>query len=206
MAHIYETGSTGMFRGEAGYFYRVSWGGIFAGTLVALGTQLLLMLLGMGIGFGIINPVTQESLGAIGVGAGIWILASSLISLFIGGWVACRISGVSEKLRSALHGLVVWSLFTFTAFYLMTSAAGGLISGFSGVIGRSASILSGEVAGVTPEMAETAMNTASGAAVWGFLALLLSAAAAVTGAWAGRAKEVPPAISSAEERERRRAA
>ena len=207
MAYVSETGTPGMYREEP-WYYRVSWGGIFAGTLVALGNQLLWMLLGMGIGFGIISPVTQEGFGTIGIGSGIYILAVSLVSLFVGGWVCSRISSISDKFKSGLHGLVVWALFTFTAFYLMTTAAGGLISSFAGVIGRNAAIIAGEMPGITPEMAQSALDTASRASLWGFFALLLTAVAAVLGGWVGRHKETAMRAGVSEERERggRRAA
>ena len=207
MAYVSETGTPGMYRDEP-WYYRVSWGGIFAGTLVALGNQLLWMLLGMGIGFGIISPVTAEGFGGIGIGSGIYILAVSLVSLFLGGWVCARISSISDKFKSGLHDLVVWALFTFTAFYLMTTAAGGLISSFAGIIGRNAAIIAGEMPGITPEMAQTALSTASRASLWGFFALLLTAVAAVFGGWVGRSKERTAAGVSVEERERggRRAA
>lgn len=188
MAYVYETGTPGMYKYEP-WFFRVSWGGIFAGTLVALGNQLLWMLLGMGIGLGVISPVTQEGFGAIGIGAGLYMLVITLVSLFVGGWVACKLSGITDKTKSVLHGLVVWALFTFTAFYLMTTAAGGLISSFAGVIGRSVSIIAGEMQAITPGMAETAMDAASRASLWGFFALALSAVAAIAGAWVGRSKE-----------------
>ncbi len=205
MAYVSETGTPGMYREEA-WYYRVSWGGIFAGTLVALGNQLLWMLLGLGIGFGIISPMTAEGT-TIGIGSGIYILAVSLVSLFLGGWVCARISSISDKFKAGLHGLVVWAVFTFTAFYLMTTAAGGLISSFAGVIGRNASIIAGEMPGITPEMAQTALDTASRASLWGFFALLLTAIAAVVGGFAGRAKERGTTVTF-EEKERggRRAA
>lgn len=206
MAYVYETGTPGMYKYEP-WFYRVSWGGIFAGTLVALVNQLTWMLLGMGIGLGVVSPVTQEGFGAIGIGAGIYILAVTLVSLFLGGWVASKLSGITSKTKSALHGLVVWALFTFTAFYLMTTAAGGLISSFAGVIGRSTSIIAGELQGVTPGMAESAMDAASRASLWGFFALALSAAAAIFGAWAGRSKETTTiGAAAAEEKEHGRRA
>lgn len=205
MAYVSDTGTPGMYKYEP-WYYRVSWGGIFAGTLVALGNQLLWMLLGMGIGLGVISPMAG-GLEGVGVGTGIYILLVTLISLFVGGWVACRISGITDKLKSALHGLVVWAVFTFTAFYIMTTAAGGLISSFAGIIGRSAAIATGELPGITPEMAQAALDTASRASLWGFFALLLSAAAAVLGGWAGRSKETTTiGAAAAEERERGRRA
>ncbi|MCL4874435.1 hypothetical protein KJ039_10190 [bacterium] len=204
MAYVSDTGTPGMYKYEP-WYYRVSWGGIFAGTLVALGVQLLLMLLGMGIGFGIISPA--EGFEGVGVGTGIYVLLATLVSLFVGGWVACRISGITDKLKSGLHGLVVWALFTFTAFYLMTTAAGGLISSFAGIIGRSAAIAAGELPGVTPEMTQAALDAVSRTSLWAFFALILSAVAAVLGGWVGRSKEVTTiGAAAAEERERGRRA
>ena len=159
------------------------------------------------IGFGILNPMTEGGFGAVGIGTGIYILAVSLVSLFLGGWVTSRISGITDKLKSGLHGLVVWALFTFTAFYLMTTAAGGLISSFAGIIGRSASMILGEVPGITPEMAQNALDTASRASLWGFFALLITAVAAVFGGYVGRSKETTTVgAAAAEERERGRRA
>lgn len=206
MAYVTDTGTPGMYKYEP-WFFRVSWGGIFAGTLVALGNQLAWMLLGMGIGLGVISPVTQEGFGAIGFGAGIYMLAITLVSLFLGGWVACKLSGITDRMKAVLHGIVVWALFTFTAFYLMTTAAGGLISSFAGVIGRSVSIVAGEIPGVTPEVAQSALDAASSASIWGFFALALSAAAAIAGAWYGRSKETTTiGAAAAEEREHGRKA
>src|SRR3989337_954530 len=80
--------------------------------------------------------------------------------------------------------------------------SGGLISSFAGVIGRSTAIIAGEVQGITPGMAESALDAASRASLWGFFALVLSAAAAIVGAWAGRSKEATTVGAvAAEERE-----
>ncbi|MEW5745225.1 MAG: hypothetical protein AB1805_07305 [Nitrospirota bacterium] len=137
---------------EVGFFRRISWGAIFAGTIVALVIGLALSLLGMGIGLGTINPATEQNpLGGIGIGAGIWMAISTLISLFAGGWVASRMAGYPRSLLGVLHGVVVWGLVTLFSFYLMTTAIGMLLSGVAGVLGRGISLLGSGVAAVAQQ-------------------------------------------------------
>ena len=70
-------------------FARVSWGSIFAGAIIALATQLVLTLVGMAIGLATVSPASggTPSGTALGLGATIWLLISSLISLFFGGYI-----------------------------------------------------------------------------------------------------------------------
>ncbi|MCL5237856.1 MAG: hypothetical protein M1353_08420 [Nitrospirae bacterium] len=90
-----------------GFLKRISWGAIFAGTIVALVIELTLSLLGMGIGLGVVNPATETNpLGGVGTGAGIWLAVSTLISLFAGGWVASRLAGFPRSSTGILHGPV----------------------------------------------------------------------------------------------------
>lgn len=150
---------------EAGFYAtvlrRVSWGAIFAGTIVALAIQLALNVLGLGIGLGIISPTEGVSEG-IGFGAGIWFLLSTLIALYFGGWVAGRMAGFPRKLTGTLHGLVVWALATLFSFYLMNTAIGTVLGGISGAIGRGLTALS-QTTEISPERArETAKEALEG--------------------------------------------
>ena len=60
---------------------RVSWGAVFAGTVIAIVTQVLLGLLGVGIGIASVDPATatSETGKAFGIGMAIWWVVSSLI-------------------------------------------------------------------------------------------------------------------------------
>lgn len=139
--------------GPAAY-KRTSWGAIFAGTVVVLATQLLLSMLGIGIGASTINPLTEQNpVSGLGTGAAIWFGISTLISLFLGGWVAGRLAGVPLKTDSMLHGLLTWGLSTLLTFYLLTSAIGGLLGGTARAVG-----------GVASTATQGAATAASGAA------------------------------------------
>lgn len=124
--------------GAPGVVRRVSWGANFAGVVVALSVQLLLSILGMAIGFGVVDPAQDaDPLAGIGIGAGIWLLASTLIALFLGGWTAGRLAGFPLRTTGLLHGIVVWGLGTLLTFWLMTSAIGSLIGGTAQLVGNA---------------------------------------------------------------------
>jgi hypothetical protein len=115
---------------------RISWGAIFAGTIVALVVQIMLSLLGVGIGLGVINPASAADLTGLGIGAAIWLVVSTLIALFIGGFVAGRLAGMPIRGDGILHGVVVWGLGTLVSLYLATSAVGGAVSGVAAMLGQ----------------------------------------------------------------------
>ncbi|OBS53898.1 MULTISPECIES: hypothetical protein [Methylosinus] len=128
-------------------FNRLSWGAVLAGAVLALVVQLLLNLLGFGLGVATLDPGTGDnpSAGAFSVAAGIWYLVAGIIAAYAGGSIAGRLSGGPVGSASALHGLISWAVTTLVVFFLLTTAVGAIIGGvFSGVgsavggMGRSA--------------------------------------------------------------------
>ena len=120
---------------------RVSWAAIFAGVVVAIAVQLLLALLGAGIGLGMIEPAsggTPEA-GSLGIGAGLWWLVSTLIALVAGGYTAAWLAGNTLRFDGVLHGIVTWGVTLLLTFYLLTTALGSLIGGAFGMVGSVAS-------------------------------------------------------------------
>jgi hypothetical protein len=135
---------------------RISWAAVFAGALIALAVQLLLSLLGLGIGFSTINPESEAGHAAegLGVGAAIWWFLSSLLALFAGGMVAGRLSGIPRQTDTMLHGVLAWSLTTMVTFYLITTSLGALISGAAGMVGKGLTLAGKGVAAVAPGATE----------------------------------------------------
>lgn len=121
---------------------RVSWGAILAGVVIAIVVQMVLSLLGAGIGLSTIDPLRYSSPDAstFGIGAGVWWAVSSMISLFAGGWVASHLAGVPEKADALLHGLVTWGLAAIVTAYLLASAVGAVVRGGASVVGTAASV------------------------------------------------------------------
>jgi hypothetical protein len=115
---------------------RVSWGAIFAGVVVALVVQVLLTMLGVGIGIATLDPGSADNPAAstFSMVAGIWYVVSGIIAAFAGGYIAARMSGKTVPTTGALHGLTTWAFTTLLVLYLLTSTAGSLVGGaFSGV-------------------------------------------------------------------------
>lgn len=116
---------------------RVSWGAIFAGVAITLTIQILLGLLGLALGASSFDPLQEQNPGkGIGIGAAIWLVVSSLVAMFIGAWVAGRLSG-GPRTDGRLHGLVTWSVATLMTVYLITTAAGNLLGGAARLLGKA---------------------------------------------------------------------
>ncbi len=117
---------------------RISWGAIFAGVIIAMVVQVLLGLLGFGIGIASVDPATAtaETGQGFAIGMAIWWVVSSLIALFLGGWVAGRLAGFPKASDGGLHGLVAWAAMTVFSLYLVTTAVGSLVGGTLSVVGQ----------------------------------------------------------------------
>jgi hypothetical protein len=113
---------------------RICWPAIFGAVILVIAVQVLLSLLGVGIGLGTVDTNAGDTPGAavLGIGAGVWWIISSFIALLVGGYVAGWLAGIETRRDGALHGLIAWGLATLVSFWLLTSAIGGIMgSGFS---------------------------------------------------------------------------
>lgn len=122
-------------------FKRISWGAVFGGLAIALVVQLMLSLLGIGVGMGTVDPMEErDPLAGLGTGALIWGIVSMLIALFTGGLVAGRLAGIPRTIDSILHGLITFSLFTLVTSYLIAATTGTIISGAGGIAKQTLSL------------------------------------------------------------------
>ena len=138
---------------------RISWGAIFAGALLAIVLQLALSLLGLGIGLGTIDPLTEQNpMAGIGIGAAIWWVLTMLGSLYLGATVASRLAGMPRPTDGVLHGLLTWAVVTLLTFYLLTTAVGRIIGGVTGVAGRALSGMGSGIAAVAPGAGNAIQN------------------------------------------------
>lgn len=117
---------------------RISWGAVFAATVVSLAVWLLLYAVGLAVGLTAVDPTESGSLRAVGIGTGIWSVLAPLIALFVGGWVASRESTVLQRMDAALHGVVVWALSALLGVVLLGSLVTSLIGGAAGLVGDTA--------------------------------------------------------------------
>lgn len=129
----------------------VSWSAVFAGGVAASGISLILLMLGMGLGFASISPWAGDSMSAAGlaVTAGIWIVVVQWLASVVGGYVAGRLRTKwadhhSDEVffRDTAHGFLSWGVATmlaiaFTAFAGLT-AIGGAATGVGAAAGVAA--------------------------------------------------------------------
>jgi hypothetical protein len=141
---------------------RISTAAVFGGLFVALGIQLLLSLLGIGLGASTIHPTQENGASAqnVGLGSAIWFAISSLISLFIGGWIAGRLAGIPRSIDAVIHGLITWSLSALFTIYLLSTTVGVIITGATGALGTLFSAAGSGVAALAPNAA-TAIRQAA---------------------------------------------
>lgn len=117
---------------------RVSWGAIFAGVVVALVVQVLLTMLGAGIGAATLDPGTADNpqVSTFSIASGIWYAVSGILAAFAGGYIAARMSGKTVATTGALHGLTTWAVTTLLVLYLVSTSVGSIVGGtFRGIAG-----------------------------------------------------------------------
>lgn len=138
---------------------QISWGAVFAGVAVVLVMQILLNLLGVGIGAATLDPVSGDNPTAtsFSIGAGLWWAVSGALAALAGGYVAGRLSGKPVESTAGWHGVIAWAMSTIVVIYMLTSAVGGIVGGvYSGI--------SGAVGGIGKTAAAAAQTAAPGLA------------------------------------------
>lgn len=138
----------------APWYRRVSWGAILAGVVVALLSQFALETLGVAIGVGVIDPGETVIGPEFGSAVVVWLAVSALLSLFAGGLVTGKLSGVVDEVDGVLHGIVVMGLFTFIAYFILTSSLSAAIGGISNAIGEGLSFVGATAQDVSPTVAD----------------------------------------------------
>lgn len=125
---------------------KVSWGGVFAGVLVAMGVTMLLATLGVAIGISAVDPRETDA-GAIGIGAAVWGGLQLLIALFIGGLVATRVGAIIDRTTGFFEGMLVWVVSLILMAYLAGSGIASVASGAFSLLGGATQTFSAVVQG-----------------------------------------------------------
>lgn len=126
--------------------FRLSWGAIFAGFVVATALQMVLSTLGAAVGFAAFDPGEGDSARSLGIGTALWAGLTALLSMYIGGLTTGRLAGILTRGDGRLHGVLMWSLSTLLAVYLLSSGASRVIGGATGLLGRTVGAVAGGAA------------------------------------------------------------
>ncbi len=156
-AGVLETTTT-MMAGGSHTHRRISWAAIFGGVILVVAVQLLLSLLGAGIGLGTVNTNagTTPDASNLGINAGIWWVVSSIVALLFGGYVSAWLAGIELRWDGLLHGLVTWGIAMLLTIYLLSSAVGGIIGGGFSALGSVASAAGSTVKDAAQPLAQAA--------------------------------------------------
>ena len=139
--------------------HSVSWGAVFAGAVASLITQVILNMLGLGIGLSTVDPMgngTPEA-SSLGIGAGLWFVVSGVLAAIAAGFLAGRLSGKPSSSTAGYHGLIAWAVSTLVILYLLSSAASGIVGG---ALGTASSAIGG-VGNVVGGSVQTAAQAAA---------------------------------------------
>jgi hypothetical protein len=184
---------------------RVSWGAIFAGAVLALALFFVLSLLGGAIGLSLSDAASASS---IGIGAGIWAILCLLISMFVGGFVATQCTVGETKAEAMIHGVVMWGVATAMILWMAMSGVGFGVNATMQAANAAGNASDqtwqrmAMAAGVSQEqidqwtnqaanraddadVQEAAQDTATQAAWWSLVGVVLSIAASIGGAVLG---------------------
>ena len=146
----------GVSSGGSHVHRRISWAAIFGGVILVVVVQLLLSMLGAGIGLSTVNvnAGSTPNGSSFGIGAGLWWLISSIIALFLGGYVAAWLAGIEIRFDGLLHGLVTWGIATLLTVYLLSSAVGGIIGGGFSALGSVTSAAGSGISSAAKPLAQ----------------------------------------------------
>ena len=125
---------------------KVSWGGVFAGVLVAMGVSMLLAALGVAIGISTVNPGETDP-DTVDIGAAVWGGVQLLIALFIGGMVATRVGAIIDRTTGFFEGVLVWVVSLILTAYLAGSGIASVASGAFSLLGGATQTFSAVVQG-----------------------------------------------------------
>ena len=187
---------------------RISWGAIFAGISVAIMIQVLLTLLGIGIGAATVNPLQEPNLGeGVALRSLIWFAVTAVFAMYVGGRVAGGKSDCVAKKDRMHHGIFAWAAATILSAAFLASAVTSLLGSAAG----SAAAGTVTQANATPatqqnatqvnsagtvtvnepqlrQAGEVAAERLSQTALATFGMLLLTGAAAALGGWTSAAR------------------
>jgi hypothetical protein len=140
----------------------VSWGAILAGSAVMGALSLLLLALGTGIGFSVIDPWSPgglpETTKAATV-AGIYLTVTAVLAGALGGYITGRMRNLwpgvhphEAFFRDTAHGFVAWAVAVIASAAFLAPAAAALTAGVPAVRAENAA-MSRSMAQLAPDRA-----------------------------------------------------
>jgi hypothetical protein len=144
---------------------RISWGAVLAGVVVALVAQLILNMIGIGVGASTLDPgagpESNPSAQGFSIGAAIWWTVSGILAALAGGFAAGRLAGQPKESTAGWHGLTSWALTTLLVFWLLTTTIGGVVGGAYSAVSSAVGGVASTAGGAVQTAAQTAAPSLS---------------------------------------------
>ena len=112
----------------------ISWGAIFAGVVTFIATFITLSFIGSAIGFGLLEPTSNDPINGAGTGVLIWSVVAFFLSFAAAGFVA----GLTSGRIGMVHGFLTWATATLVLVVLISNTAIAAVSGIGSVLGSTA--------------------------------------------------------------------
>lgn len=135
---------------EAGY--NLSWGSIFAGVVTFIALFMTFSLIGSAIGFGMVEPTSNNPLDGVGTGLMIWTVVTLILSLFGAGFV----SGLAARRVGLVHGFLTWATSMIVTIVMLSYLTIGAFSVVGSLLGNIASAVGSGVENVASGTADVA--------------------------------------------------
>ena len=116
----------------------VSWKAILAGATASLALTLMLVAFGIGVGFSVVSPWTDQGISAttFTIAGGVYLIVVAMLASTIGGYLAGRLRSqwhtVHEHerfFRDSAHGFLVWAFATVVSAAVLGGAFTHILSG-----------------------------------------------------------------------------
>ncbi|MDP2295279.1 MAG: hypothetical protein Q8M24_07415 [Pseudolabrys sp.] len=152
----------------------VSWPAILAGATASVAITLVLVAFGVGVGFSVVSPWSDQGVSAttFTISAGIYLVVIAMLSSTVGGYLAGRLrtqwQSVHEHeryFRDSAHGVVTWALATVVTAAVLGGATTAIIgaTGAGLAAGTPAAARSAVTDGYVDSLLRPAPNRANAA-------------------------------------------
>lgn len=120
----------------------ISWRAVIAGVVTFLALNILSLLIGSAIGFGVPDLTSANPLQGVGTGLLWWMILSLIVSMAAGGFV----TGLMANRLGFAHGFLSWASSIIIGFVMLTMLVGRAL-GFAGNVAGTALDAAGNVVG-----------------------------------------------------------
>lgn len=129
----------------------ISWSSVLAGAAAAIAVQIGLSQLCLSVGLSFYVPAEPGSSIVSIASGGVWaLLATAIVSLLVGGWVAGRAARHSSTVDAGVGGGLVWAVYGVAGLVFMATAAGVLARGTISMAGAGMTAVATGAAAVAP--------------------------------------------------------